>query len=248
MRLFRRAKTVSVPDHYGLSSGTTIEVPARPDVGDLFGGVAAGDRTRMIVGYLNHPDPAVRLAAVQQGSDPSTATVAEFQELVDRLADLDPAVRAAAGAALWDFEADSDCEGVVRILRDEIRGHTMTYGRPSTESLRLGREPAEQALQTLLASAPDDDAHARLQALIDEHVVLPDSVEADTGLSLEFIEKVQRQAGDGQMATYEAYRADDRAQALAYLNAHPVTEEFYYLEVETPDGTFGRDIKGIYDI
>jgi hypothetical protein len=248
MRLFRRPKTVSVPDRYGLGSGDTIEMPARPDVDRLFDGVAAGERTRMIVGYLNHPDPAVRLAAVRQGPEPSTATVAEVEELVDRLADLDPAVRAAAGAALWDIQGDTDCERTVLILRDEIRGHTMSLGAPSTESLRLGREPAEQALQTLLASAPDDDAHGRLQALIDEHVLLPDSVEADSTLTLEFIEKVQRPSSDGQVATYEAYRAIDKAQALAYLKAHPVTEEFYYLEVETPAGTFGRDINGIYDI
>jgi hypothetical protein len=248
MRIFRRPKTVSVPDRYGLGKGNSIEVPARPDVARLFDGVPAGERTRMVVGYLNHPDPAVRLAAVQQGPTPATATVAEIEELVDRLADLDPAVRAAAGAALWDLEGDDDCERMVRILRDEIRGHTMSFGAPSTESLRLGREPAEQALQTLLASAPDDEAQARLQALIDEHVLLPDSVEADPTVTLELIEKVQRRSGDGQVATYEAYRADDRAQALAYLKAHPVTEEFYYLEVETPAGTFGRDINGIYDI
>jgi hypothetical protein len=248
MRLFRRQKTISVPDRYGLGNSDTIDLPAQPNVQRLFDGVADNDRTRMIIGYLNHPDPAVRLAAIQQGPTPSTATIAEVEELVDRLVDLDPAVRAAAGAALWDIQADTACERTVLILRDEIRGHTMSFGAPSTESLRLGREPAEQALQTLLASAPDDDAQARLQALIDEHVLLPDTVEPDPTLVLEFIEKVMRRTSDGQVATYEAYRATDRVQALAYLNAHPVTEEFYYLEVETPEGTFGRDIKGIYDI
>lgn len=237
-----------VPDRYGLGDGDSIEVAARPEVGRLFDGVPERERVRMVVGYLNHPDPAVRLAAVQQGPRAGVVTVAEVEELVDRLADLDGAVRAAAGAALWDIQGESDCERTVLILRDEIRGHTMSLGAPSTESLRLGREPAEQALQTLLASAPDDEAQARLQALIDEHVLLPDSVAADSSLMLEFIEKVQRRSSDGQVATYEAYRAVDRAQALAYLNAHPVTEEFYYLEVETPAGTFGRDINGIYDL
>ncbi|MEV6286690.1 hypothetical protein [Kribbella sp. NPDC051770] len=248
MRLFRRAKTVSVPDRYGFGGGDSIEMSAQPDVGDLLGGLAGNERVRMVVGYLNHPEPAVRVAAVRLVPALGEATVAEVEELVDRLADLDAGVRAAAGAALWDVQSDSDCERTVLILRDEIRGHSMTFGAPSTESLRLGREPAEQVLQTLLASAPDDDAHVRLQALIDEHVVLPDSVQADSSLVLEFIEKVQRRGGDGQVATYEAYRAADRGQALAYLKAHPVAEEFYYLEVETPQGTFGRDINGIYDI
>ncbi|WP_165555854.1 HEAT repeat domain-containing protein [Kribbella pittospori] len=245
MRLFRRQKTVSVPDRYGFGDGDTIEVPARPDAARLFDDADESEHTRLAVGYLNHPDPAVRLAAVQRA--PGIATVAVVEELVDRLADDDPAVRAAAVAANWEIHGDSDCERPVLILRDEIRGHTRSWGVPSTEALRLGKDRAVQALGHLVAGAPDDDARARLQAFIDEEVVLPDTVAADPDLVLEFIEKVQR-SSEGQVATYEAYRAANRTEALAYLNAHPVTEPFYYLEVETPEGNFGRDIKGIYDL
>lgn len=55
----------------------------------------------------------------------------------------------------------------------------------------------------------------------------------------------QNQVGGG---TYikKRYSAPDAASAKAFLQQHPVTEQFYYIEIETPEGNFGRDIQGIY--
>ena len=33
---------------------------------------------------------------------------------------------------------------------------------------------------------------------------------------------------------------------MAFLQAHPVDRNFFYLVVETPEGNFGRDVDGIY--
>lgn len=201
-------------------------VPAAPDTSQLLAGVDPEERHRLTVGYLNRPDPAVRLAAIRQGVDEGIATVAVVEELVDQLADPDPAVRTAAAELNWTLHRDASCKRAVMILRDEIRGHTMTPGTPSTESLRLGKDRAVAALDTLLTAAPDDVAGAGLQALIDEHVVIADRVGADPDLVLEFVEKVERRR-NGVVSTYEVYRAADRRQAITYLKAHPVTEHCY---------------------
>jgi len=50
----------------------------------------------------------------------------------------------------------------------------------------------------------------------------------------------------GLIMTYRIYKAPDKASAMAYLENNPVTKNYYYLIVETPEGNFCRDIQGIY--
>jgi hypothetical protein len=50
-----------------------------------------------------------------------------------------------------------------------------------------------------------------------------------------------------EIATYRIHKGPDEASARAFLERHPVTREFLYLVVETPEGSFGRDIQGIYE-
>lgn len=46
--------------------------------------------------------------------------------------------------------------------------------------------------------------------------------------------------------TYRVHRGPSKAAAMAFLQAHSVNRNFFYLAVETPEGNFGRDIDGIY--
>lgn len=48
--------------------------------------------------------------------------------------------------------------------------------------------------------------------------------------------------------TYETYDSASKAAATAFLAAHPVRERLYYICVYTPEGNFGRDIDGIYEM
>ena len=60
---------------------------------------------------------------------------------------------------------------------------------------------------------------------------------------------VKEMSGQNQVgATYikKRYSAPDAASAKAFLQQHPVTQQFYYIEIDTPEGNFGRDIQGIY--
>ena len=47
--------------------------------------------------------------------------------------------------------------------------------------------------------------------------------------------------------TYECYKGNNKADAMAFLKDKIVSECLYYIIVETPEGNFGRDKGGIYE-
>jgi uncharacterized RDD family membrane protein YckC len=51
---------------------------------------------------------------------------------------------------------------------------------------------------------------------------------------------------DGNTYIYRLYKGNDAESAKAFLRRNPVTRHYYYLIVETPDGTYCRDIQGVY--
>ena len=61
-----------------------------------------------------------------------------------------------------------------------------------------------------------------------------------------FVKDMSGQNSMGGIFTKKRYSAPDAASAKAFLQQHPVTERFYYIEIDTPEGNFGRDIQGIY--
>lgn len=52
--------------------------------------------------------------------------------------------------------------------------------------------------------------------------------------------------GNDGVSTYEVYTGPDKASAMAFLKTRPVTQSLYYIVVDTPEGSFGRDINGFY--
>lgn len=57
---------------------------------------------------------------------------------------------------------------------------------------------------------------------------------------------VQTAIGGSHLCSYERYEADSVADALTFLETKTVTQNYYYIEIETPDGLVGKDIKGDY--
>ena len=49
------------------------------------------------------------------------------------------------------------------------------------------------------------------------------------------------------LATYVHYTAQSKADAMAWLQQNPVNKPSYFLVVETPDGSFCRDIQGFFE-
>lgn len=55
-----------------------------------------------------------------------------------------------------------------------------------------------------------------------------------------------RQQKMGNTFIYRIHRGPDAASARAFLEKNPVTQQLYYIIVETPEGNYCRDIQGIY--
>ena len=94
-------------------------------------------------------------------------------------------------------------------------------------------------------SAPDDEpatpSHGTLEPVPDAPVPLdPEPARADVPQP-QFVGKEQRLTG-----TYETYRGTDAESAKAFLATKKVDRERYYIVVETPEGNWGVDVKGLY--
>ena len=50
----------------------------------------------------------------------------------------------------------------------------------------------------------------------------------------------------GQTMIYHVYKGQDEASAKEFLKKNPVTKMLHYIIVETPDGSWGRDVSGIF--
>ena len=57
---------------------------------------------------------------------------------------------------------------------------------------------------------------------------------------------VQGNFGMAAKCTYEVYKAPNAATAQDFLRGKTVTQQQYYVVVETPEGNYGRDVNGIY--
>lgn len=61
------------------------------------------------------------------------------------------------------------------------------------------------------------------------------------GSEPKFVRKDRNQSG-----TYETYRGRDAETAKTFLMKKRVDEQQYYIVVETPEGNWGLDVKGLY--
>lgn len=253
---------VDLPNHWGLGNGSAFRVMGVPDLQQIFRNpelnlpfVPSG-RSReywsqsnheaklgdLAAAYLQHPDAKVRRATIELVTQMDISGV--VQPLIDRLADDDLYVRKAAAKEIWRRQLDTNCQLTVAALRDEVQGHHTGGGLgPTAQGLTLGREKAIQALDLLVEEAPDQNARTAIGDLIQRDVIIEERIESAPAGSVSFVETVRK-----DQFTYEVYRAINKQEALTFLKSKQVSKELYYIEVETPDGTFGRDIHGMYEV
>jgi len=55
-----------------------------------------------------------------------------------------------------------------------------------------------------------------------------------------------RQSRMGVTFIYRVHKGPDAATAKEFLEQNPVSKQFYYIVVETPEGNYCRDIQGMY--
>jgi len=61
-----------------------------------------------------------------------------------------------------------------------------------------------------------------------------------------FLKKYYKDGFMGKKVTYEIYSTKNKEIALKFLEEKKVDKPLYYIIVDTPEGSFGRDIDGIY--
>lgn len=253
-----------VPNLWKLGSGGDLLVHDRPDLNAIFSDpnppppYETSERTRgfwdeedilakhtMLAGaYAQHPDANVRKALAEFISQRDFFIRIANDCLVNMLADLEETVRRAAAAALWKREENTCCKQAVLMLRDEIRGHIREIGGgATTQGLFLGRDKAIEAIDYLVAKAPTARLRQGITSHVDELVVIEERITQRASPSVEYVDIQQNRE-----FTYEVYRAESKADALAFLKGKTVTKELYYIEVETPEGNFGRDVNGVYEV
>jgi hypothetical protein len=64
--------------------------------------------------------------------------------------------------------------------------------------------------------------------------------------SVKFVEK-KNISMMGITGTKEIYEAPDKSVAIEFLKSKQVSKQYYYIEIETPDGLVGKDIDGVYE-
>lgn len=239
----------SVPDVKKIFSSNQLPCPLLPEDGDRvnWGGRSEKEKRHFLaLAYMAHPDPGIRLATLKERG--SFDTIDVLQLGIDMLADESQEVAAQAARIIWSGGQELQ-EKAVLVLRDEIYGYsTPMPGIVANDSLRLGEEKATRALDLLLAKAPDNESKSRLQEFIDEKLVIESRIIGGDSTTVEFVETTTRNASSGGVFTYEVYRADSRDDALAFLKTKEVGKPLYYVEVDTPNGTWGKDIDGIYNV
>jgi hypothetical protein len=249
---------LEVSNCFGLGDGTPLLVEANPDLEEVFGSAdppapqrltdrnreywAGADpetkREALVVAYLQHPHPRVQQEMFRYLGNVRHAGIVWL--LLEQLADGNSITRDLAAKAIWTNLGGNGCRWAVQALADEIQGASRFPECP------LGPERAIRALDGLVASAPDEASRSAIQQHADRHVIIEDRIKDVDPSSVRYVKTEQRDSGGGAQWTYEVYRAKNREHALAFLKSRRVEQEQYYVEVETPDGTFGRDMLGIY--
>lgn len=250
-----------VENHLGLGDGSPLLIEKEPDLEAIFSSskppapqkITESNRSfwedqprdkvllNLVMAYLNHPDSNVKLEMLDRAREHGAVGV--ISGVIDMLADPDEAVARKAAKLLWDRYRDDCCDYPVKSLRDEIRGSTSL----GPMGLHLGREAATRGLSILREEAPDEEARAGIEKLIKEEVIIEEEIAEEDTSGVEFVGN-EYQERMGVTFTYEVYKAKSKQEALAFLKTKSVDKQYYYIEVETPEGNFGRDINGIYDI
>ena len=63
---------------------------------------------------------------------------------------------------------------------------------------------------------------------------------------VKYKERFERTIAPGIIGTYEEYTAPSRIIAIEFLKSYEIKKQYFYVEVQTPEGAIAKDIKGIY--
>ena len=111
------------------------------------------------------------------------------------------------------------------------------HGYDAGPRLKFGKLPAQDGAQQAqpIESTPPSEGGSR-------------EWKAPNGDVVRFVKKWSRPGAISGTDTYEEWTASSVSAAKEYLNTRTITEQQYYVEIETPGGNWGKDRMGVYEI
>jgi len=213
------------------------------DAAEALGEIGDARAIESLIAVLKDKEQKVRKAATEALGKIGEPAV---ESLIAALKDKEQKVRKAATEALGKI-GEPAVESLIAALKDKEQ----KVRKAATEALGKIGEPAIEPLCTAL---DDPDLTMRTAAVgalqkLEADTNLEQSLRDQVNAAVEQVSdrgvKFDRKMKRGQ-ATYELYTADDAEKAKKFLLSKKVTRGFYYIEVETPNGTWGIDKDGIY--
>jgi len=115
------------------------------------------------------------------------------------------------------------------------------------ESVVCGDDLTHELWQMALSSFMKHGGRPKGQGSLEpERRSAPKKVQASAAGGKVVFVREDRTQRMGQTMTYRIHKGPDAASAKAFLDQNPVTRNFLYIIVETPEGNYCRDIQGIY--
>jgi hypothetical protein len=193
-------------------------------------------RLQWIIAYLHHPQPGVIIKTLQTNIPPD---ILETAGMTDALADLlvHPDIKVCNEAAEVSWRrSDASLKSLFRILSSQ-----------GLVASGISSEEGERAVRILRDFCPSE----RMQLF--EQLALDSFGPTIAGLKRELVpgtisfkEKFIKPGALGEDCTYEVYAGENKLDALAFLEKKEIKEKDYFIVVETPQGNWGKDRKGIY--
>lgn len=248
---------IEIDNKWGIGDGTPLLVEASPDLERIFSNpnptvpqritaknreywesVSVSEkRINLVMAYLAHPNPEIKISMLQHHIPAEVLnTIGVTDVLTDLLFHSDVEIRHEAAKVVWKC-GKASLKGVFNILSSQ--GMTPSGVIPNE---------ARRAVEILGDACPPEQKQLFEQLALDAFGPTVAGLKSELKSGAVYIkEKVTKPGLFGTTSTYEVYTATNKIDALAFLESREVTQKYYSIVVETPEGNWAKDSESIYE-
>lgn len=192
-------------------------------------------RVQWTMVYLHHPNSDViidMLHTLPKLFD--TLSLGVISDLAYLLTHVNSEVRKEAAKTIWKF-SDVVIKTVFNIL-----------GSKGLVPSGIKPQDARRGAELLRDFCPANRIQIFQQLALETFGPTFAGISLTTSPQVQFKKKFAQLTSLGTLNTYEVYTAKSKMEALQFLEQKQVTAQLYYVVVETPEGSWGKDRNGIY--
>lgn len=199
--------------------------------------------------FLNHPNPVVveRTLENHVTSDLLNAWSVAFY-LPFLLVHPSRGVREQAARRFWECPSDLMIGNLFGAFSRNYAG--ITSAPASLSGGEAFEEQKEDIVRLLRERCPSERTGLFEEKVLETFgpsLARLRETESPSGDGVQYKETESKQGPMGVRQTYEVYKADSKTAALSFLEQKKVSQEYYYLIVETPEGNWGKDRMGMFE-